>query len=73
MYQSMEYKARFVGYEVTKIKIGTGKTTIAGYDVKDLKTGKPLKQGFEGSPYLWGYEEVTEFLKRAFDAKGMDW
>ncbi len=73
MYQSLEYKARFAGYEVAKIKIGTGKTTIAGYDVRDLKTGKPVRQGFEGTQYVWGYDELPQFLKREFAAKGLDW
>ena len=66
-------KAPFAGYRVRKNDARFGNIVIPGYEVTDLKTGKPVRTGLEGRSYIWSWDETKEFLKQEYARQGLEW
>ena len=69
----LEYRARLVGYRIVKRVQRYGSIKLTGYEMYEIKTGKPVQMGYDGQPYLWNGGDVEVFVKEKFAEQGYDW
>lgn len=75
-------KAYLIGYQVQKGFRHFGKNVFydiygercAGYMVKDLSSGLYMWGCYsENFDHLWNIDDVIEFLKKEYEARGLTW